>query len=234
MSNTSILSLLTILALSSSLPLQALAESPRPQCMQDAECVNDTVCVWERCVPVASICEHSDDCQDGLICDLAQDTCPAQCEVDCPERCDKPSGLCEAPPTTPCTSDIECPEDQLCWLSFNPGCAEEDSACEEASRTNCAIWGNFCTTPGVDDLSCMAGYVCDQLLRCVPEGSESISETITVDDDKASRVAAAWRASIEDEDEGCASGPVNSPLFAGLLLLTLLALNRRTKGAHQS
>lgn len=86
-----------------------------------------------RCVQ----CTRSADCGPGLFCNVAvgrcesnvqcaddPSLCPMSAEVTCitcedPESCNPRTRRCEAPPE-PCSTDIDCPSDQICDLAQDP------------------------------------------------------------------------------------------------------------------
>lgn len=107
---------------------ECLRSSEEPSCRMGEFC--DPL---GRCVQ----CSRSADCGPGLFCNVSvgrcesniqcvddPSLCPSTSEITCvtcesPEECNPRTRRCEAPPE-PCTSDIDCPSDQLCDQTQDP------------------------------------------------------------------------------------------------------------------
>ncbi|MEO1231072.1 MAG: hypothetical protein AAFZ18_19430 [Myxococcota bacterium] len=129
-------------------------------CPEQLLCSNETLeCVTlegeplcrqgETCDPLGRCvqCTSDDDCGPGTFCNgsvgqcesniqCADDPsdCPTTAQVTCivcelPEVCDSRTKRCTAPPT-PCDSDLDCPNDQLCDLALSPSvCVPRAPSC---------------------------------------------------------------------------------------------------------
>ena len=223
------LSLITLLAL----PIQAsYAESQAPFCSTDTDCEDGYLCDGFSCIANTQVCTQSDTCSDGQVCNLANSACPECSDEDasCVERCEVPNGYCEDVPSELCQADADCDENKLCAIDFAPLCADGDIACEQAPKLGCVSYLRFCG-PDEEYFECSANETCNADGRCVLSNTgdyTALSETVAIDEDKATSLREQWIAEIDTESEtsgsSCQATSILSSRDAQLVGMALLTL----------
>lgn len=144
-------------------------------CMSNEQCKQDEVCAGHECVKRSLVCQLDEDCDPDEVCVNYQCTpgdSVCQTDADCGQNQACIDHVC-MDNVRRCSTDVECPINQICENHFcvdgNPECVT-DADCPDAQICMDRLCVDFVPTC-TSDLDCSKGSFCDALGVCCSDSA---------------------------------------------------------------